>query len=141
MVFACSFLLRASASPTSGVPSPSVTSSQSVLAHDKDINAVAVAPHDRLVASASADKTIKLWNTADLSLVHVLRGHKRGVWSIEFSSVDKVIASASGMPGITQTLCSLVLASSALKLSVALIDFSRQVIAPSVSGLLSTALA
>ncbi len=65
---------------------------------------MAVAPHDRLVASASADKTIKLWNTSDLSLVHVLRGHKRGVWSIEFSSVDKVIASASGTPPGTALL-------------------------------------
>lgn len=26
----------------------------------------------------------------------VLRGHKRGVWAIEFSPVDKCIASASG---------------------------------------------
>ncbi len=38
----------------------------------------------------------QLWNSRDLSLVGVLRGHKRGIWSIEFSPVDRVLASASG---------------------------------------------
>ena len=37
-----------------------MTSSLSVLAHEKDINALAVAPNDKLIASASADKTIKV---------------------------------------------------------------------------------
>ena len=45
-----------------------------------------------------ADRPLRpqLWKTSDLSLVGVLRGHKRGVWAIEFSPVDKCIASASG---------------------------------------------
>ena len=65
-------------------------------AHDKDINAVCVAPNDQLVASASQDKTIKVWRMPNLTPVCVLRGHKRGVWSIAFSPVDQAIASASG---------------------------------------------
>ena len=65
-------------------------------AHDKDINAVCISPNDQIVASASQDKTIKLWRMPDLTPVTVLRGHRRGVWSIAFSPVDQAIASASG---------------------------------------------
>jgi U3 small nucleolar RNA-associated protein 13 len=65
-------------------------------AHEKDINAVCISPNDQLVASASQDKTIKLWRMPDLTPVCALRGHKRGVWSIAFSPVDQAIASASG---------------------------------------------
>lgn len=65
-------------------------------AHDKDINAVCISPNDQLVASASQDKTIKLWRMPDLTPVTVLRGHRRGIWSIAFSPVDQAIASASG---------------------------------------------
>jgi U3 small nucleolar RNA-associated protein 13 len=46
---------------------PSLTAVQTVLAHDKDINAVCVAPNDKMIATASADKTIKLWNAAGMS--------------------------------------------------------------------------
>ena len=48
------------------------------------------------MATASHDKTIKVWNRHDLSLVIELKGgHKRGVWDIAFSPIEKVIASAS----------------------------------------------
>lgn len=68
----------------------------SVLAHDKDINALAVAPNDALVASASQDKTVKLWDARRLALVGTLRGHKRGVWSVEFSPIDRCVVTGSG---------------------------------------------
>jgi U3 small nucleolar RNA-associated protein 13 len=74
----------------------SVTAPITRVAHDKDINAIAISPNDRLVATGSQDKCIKLWNSTDLSLAGTLQGHKRGVWSLEFSPVDKVLASASG---------------------------------------------
>ena len=32
-----------------------------VVAHDKDVNSVAVAPNDSLVATGSQDKTAKVW--------------------------------------------------------------------------------
>lgn len=69
---------------------------QGVLGHQKDINMVAIAPNDSVFASASQDKTIKLWSTSTLEELKVFKGHKRGVWSIAFSPVDKCIASASG---------------------------------------------
>ena len=80
---------------TSDIVDHVVTARHTVVAHEKDINCVAISPNDKLIASASADKTIKLWSP-DLSVVGILRGHKRGVWFIEFSKVDKVLASASG---------------------------------------------
>lgn len=65
------------------------------LAHDKDINTVAVSPNDLLVATGSQDKLAKLWNAADLSLLGTFRGHRRGIWCVQFSPVDKVLATSS----------------------------------------------
>ncbi|CAM9151466.1 unnamed protein product [Ectocarpus sp. 4 AP-2014] len=72
------------------------TARRSVRAHEQDINCVAVSPNDAVVASASQDRTIKLWKAADLELTGVLKGHKRGVWKVEFSPVDRCLASCSG---------------------------------------------
>lgn len=67
-----------------------------VAAHDKDVNAVAIAPNDSLVCTASQDRTVKVWQLPDLVLVSTLKGHKRGVWSVAFSPTDRVVATASG---------------------------------------------
>ncbi|KAJ1564208.1 Transducin (beta)-like 3, partial [Cladochytrium tenue] len=67
-----------------------------VFAHEKEINSVAVAPNDKLIATGSADKTAKLWSSLDGSLVGTCQGHKKGVWSVQFSPVDQVLATASG---------------------------------------------
>eukprot|EP00793_Prasinoderma_coloniale_P002189 PRCOL_00002697-RA len=71
-------------------------SSAVVAAHDKDVNAVAVAPNDSMVASASQDRTVRLWRLPALVPAGTLRGHRRGVWSVEFSPTDRVVATASG---------------------------------------------
>lgn len=73
----------------------SLRSAQTQVGHDKDINCVCVSRKDKLVATGSGDKTIKLWSGQDLSPVGCLRGHKRGVWSVQFSPVDKLLASAA----------------------------------------------
>ncbi len=70
--------------------------SATIKAHEKDINHVCISPNDRLIASASQDRTAKVWNSGDLSLVATLLGHKRGVWRVEFNPVDKCLATASG---------------------------------------------
>ena len=59
-------------------------------AHDKDVNSVCVSANDKLVASGSSDKTAKVWRATDGSCLAVLRGHKRGVWCVSFSTVDQV---------------------------------------------------
>jgi U3 small nucleolar RNA-associated protein 13 len=54
-------------------------------AHDNDINAIAIHPSGRFFASASMDKTVKIWDAEEGTSVGLLRGHKRGVWSVAFS--------------------------------------------------------
>ncbi|KAG4909030.1 hypothetical protein JHK87_055146 [Glycine soja] len=60
-----------------------------VAAHDKDINSVVVAPNDSLVCSGSQ-------RLPNLVSVIVFKGHKRGIWSVEFSPVDQCVVTASG---------------------------------------------
>ncbi|KAF2435238.1 U3 small nucleolar RNA-associated protein 13 [Tothia fuscella] len=75
------------------VPKPSSDSTEPTTAratytrkaHDKDINAIATNPSSTLFASASQDRTVKIWATEDGSTLGVLRGHKRGVWTVSFS--------------------------------------------------------
>ncbi|XP_014290049.1 transducin beta-like protein 3 [Halyomorpha halys] len=67
----------------------------SCMAHEKDINAIAVSPNDKMVATASLDKTAKLWNFKDLAPLGTLRGHRRGIWSLIFSPVDQVVMTSS----------------------------------------------
>ena len=70
------------------------------VAHDKDVNTVTISPNDKFIASGGEDKHIHLFHytasTATLTTASVLKGHRRGVWSLRFSNIDKVLASASG---------------------------------------------
>jgi U3 small nucleolar RNA-associated protein 13 len=82
---------------TSENPDPvSLSVAGTVRAHEKDINMVSVAPNDSMIATASQDKTVRLWNASDLSLRATLKGHRRGVWDVQFSPVDRVVVTASG---------------------------------------------
>lgn len=58
-----------------------------------------ISPNDSLVATASQDGTVKIWNATDLSPYRggvILKGHSRGVWDCRFSPSDKVLATAGG---------------------------------------------
>jgi len=117
-------------------------SSDSVRAHDKDINTIAVSPNDSLIATGSQDKLIKLWNSANLSAVATLTGHRRGVWKVVFSPVDKCLVSCSG--DRTMKLWSVVdftclqtfEGHSASVLSVKFVNKGMQLISGSADGLL-----
>ena len=56
----------------------------------QDINALDVAPNDKVFVSGSQDRTLKLWSVKDGALLGTFRGHRRGVWSVKFSPVDQV---------------------------------------------------
>ena len=60
-------------------------------AHDKDINALDISHNNQLFASASQDKTVKIWSVEEGETIGVLRGHRRGVWSVKFAPKETPI--------------------------------------------------
>ena len=49
-----------------------------------------------MIASGSQDSSVRIWRSSDLAPLATLNGHKRGVWKVAFSPVDRSLASASG---------------------------------------------
>ena len=77
-------------------PARPFSASAATVAHDKAINGLDVSPDDALVATASQDRTAKIWRLPHLLPVATLRGHRRGVWDARFSPAARVVATASG---------------------------------------------
>ena len=87
------------------IPKPASSSHQSSQAralytrkaHDKDINSLALSPDSNTFASASQDRTVKIWSSEEGEVQGILRGHRRGVWSVAFAPKDTPsISSESG---------------------------------------------
>ncbi|AMD22966.1 HHR197Cp [Eremothecium sinecaudum] len=72
------------------------TSEYTRRAHEKDINALSLSPNDSTFATASYDKTAKVWDLDTGELVATLANHKRGLWNIAYCQYDKLIATCSG---------------------------------------------
>jgi WD40 repeat protein len=64
-------------------------------AHRAYITACRLSPDARYFATASSDRTLKLWNTHDFSLATTLAGHARWVWDAAFSADSSFIVTAS----------------------------------------------
>ena len=69
--------------------------SYSLSGHADQVHSVAYAPNGRLLVSASADRTVRVWNMADRREQMVLPGHTGTVYQAVFNPNSTRIASAS----------------------------------------------
>src|SRR5204863_2513195 len=67
-------------------------------AHDKDINALDINHDGDLFASASQDRTVKIWSLEEGEVIGILRGHRRGVWSVKFAPKNTPTISGDNGP-------------------------------------------
>lgn len=63
--------------------------------HQQLINDVKFSPDMRYIASASFDKSIRLWNGSNGKFVATLRGHVQRVYQLAWSGDSRLLASAS----------------------------------------------
>src|SRR5215208_6795513 len=65
--------------------------------HDSEVRDVAFSPDGKLLASASGDKSVRLWDVATgQQRGEPLTGHTNSVYKVAFSPDGKLLASASG---------------------------------------------
>jgi WD40 repeat protein len=68
---------------------------QTLEGHGDAVSSVAFSPNGQQVASASGDRTIKLWEAGSGACLQTLEGHRDAVRSVAFSPNGQQIASAS----------------------------------------------
>ena len=64
-------------------------------AHLAKVNSIAFHPNDHILASASQDKTIRIWDTKNNEQLKVISRHKAAVNCVVFSASGEFLASAS----------------------------------------------
>ena len=87
--------IRAMASRSSPLTRTSEQPYRTLRGHTNRIFSIVFSPDEQLLASASGDRTIKVWNPHTGKCVQTLTGHQSWVWAIAFSPNGKRIASAS----------------------------------------------
>ncbi len=72
---------------------PHAVAPHTTLTYNSPINSIAFSPHNPLLAGASTDSTIPLWNLNTNILEGTLRGHTSNVMSVAFSPDGSLLAS------------------------------------------------
>jgi WD40 repeat protein/uncharacterized caspase-like protein len=65
------------------------------MGHSESVTAVAYSPNGQMLASASADRTVKLWDATSSLELRTLRNHQATVTAVAFSSDCRWLASGS----------------------------------------------
>lgn len=66
-----------------------------LVGHKKTVKMLAFSRNSRVLATASDDKTVKLWDTSNGQLIATLTGHEGGVYDLRFSPDGQTLASLS----------------------------------------------
>ena len=66
---------------------------QTLEGHSRSVTSVAFSPDSTLVASASYDETVKIWDIATGTCTQTLEGHSDWVNSVAFSPDSTLVAS------------------------------------------------
>ncbi|KOS15013.1 rsa4-wd-repeat protein involved in ribosome biogenesis [Malassezia pachydermatis] len=77
---------------TSATPKKSIAR---LTGHQKTVNHVSFSPDGRMLASASFDNSVKLWDGRTGKFIANLRGHVASVYRVAWSSDSRMLASAS----------------------------------------------
>ncbi|WP_427158566.1 hypothetical protein ACQFX9_22265 [Aliinostoc sp. HNIBRCY26] len=71
-----------------------ITERNQLKGHQDWVRSVSFSPDGKTIATASSDRTARLWTT-DGQLLRELKGHQGSVWGVSFSPDGKTIATAS----------------------------------------------
>jgi WD40 repeat protein len=71
------------------------TLKKTLIGHSMNVQGLVFNHDGSILASASEDRTVKLWNTTTFELIETLTGHSSWVYDVSFNQDGRILASAS----------------------------------------------